>query len=375
MNPPPLDPPPSDAEKRTAALANICTYITQLEGGNVDAEMRLAGALDAMAALQELEDDDPPSPGDPLTMREALSGVDRDNWMVSMQEELESIKKHQVYCLVPHSAVPPDRKVLKGKFAYQRKFGADGGVSRYKSRYVFGGHRQVPGRDYDRTTAPTARLEAFRTILSFAATNDYNAQQFDVKTAFLNGVLPEDERQYMEQPKGFEEPGKEDWVWELWKGLYGMKQAGRIWNKTLNQAMLDMGFKRLPCEWCIYYRRTEAGIVVVAIHVDDFLSVASSRAANDKFKEELKSRFDISEDDVDLCLGIRIERDRSARTVSLSQHALIDQTVARFGQSDAYPVPTPMVEGATAILKHPDSKESLSQEEVEDLAKLPYRSL
>jgi hypothetical protein len=218
-------------------------------------------------------------------------------------------------------------------------------------------------------------MEAFRTILSFAATNDYDAQQFDVKTAFLNGVLDEDEVQYMEQPKGFEEPGKEDWIWELCKGLYGMKQAGRIWNKTVNQGMLEWDFKRLPCEWCIYYRRTGTGIVLVAIHVDDFLSVASSREANDVFKNQLKSRFTISESDVDLCLGIRIERDREARTVCLSQQTLIDQTILKFNQSDAYPAATPMVEGATAILKRPDSSEVLSEQDKADLSRLPYRSL
>jgi hypothetical protein len=80
-------------------------------------------------------------------------------------------------------------------------------------------------------------MEAFRALLSFAATKDYDTQQFDVKTAFLNGILSDNKRQYMEQPKGFEEPGKEDWVWELCRGLYGMKQAGQIWNKTLNEAM------------------------------------------------------------------------------------------------------------------------------------------
>jgi hypothetical protein len=362
-------------DKQAATIANICTYLSDLEAGDSDAEGHLANAFDALAAMQAEDGGDLPAPGDPLSMKEALDGEDADKWMASMKEELQSIKKYGVYRLVPRSSVPAGQKVLKGKFVYRWKLDVNGNISRYKSRYVFGGHRQIPGRDYDRTTAPTARMEAFRTILSFAATNDYDAQQFDVKTAFLNGVLGSDEVQYMEQPKGFEEPGKEDWVWELCKGLYGMKQAGRIWNKTLNQAMLDWGFKRLPCEWCIYYRKTDIGIVIVAVHVDNFLSVASSRAANEQFKDQLKSCFDISEGKVDLCLGIRIERDCESRTVSLSQQSLIDQTISKFGQSDAYSAPTSMVEGATAVLKRPDPSEQLSDQDKSDLAQLPYRSL
>jgi hypothetical protein len=364
-----------DTNKRAATIANISAYLSELEAGDPEAETHLANAFDILAAMENGADGDIPSPGDSLSMKEALAGDDADRWMDSMKEELQSIKDYGVYHLVPRLALLKGWKVLRGKFVYRRKLDANGNMSHYKSCYVFGGHRQVPGHDYDQTTTPTARMEAFCTILSFAATNDYDTQQFDVKTAFLNGILDEDEVQYMEQPKGFEEPGKEDWIWELCKGLYGMKQAGRIWNKTINQAMLDWGFKRLPCKWCIYYRKTETGIVLVAIHVDDFLSVASSHEANDEFKGQLKSRFSISEGEVDLCLGICIEHNREAHTVSLSQRTLINQTISKFNQADAYPATTPMADGAAAVLVHPDSSVPLSQEEKSELSLLPYRSL
>ena len=38
----------------------------------------------------------------------------------------------------------------------------------------------------------------------------------------------------MKQPKGFEAKGQEDCIWELQKGLYGLPQAGKIWNKAMN---------------------------------------------------------------------------------------------------------------------------------------------
>ncbi len=104
-------------------------------------------------------------------------------------------------------------------------------------------------------------MESWRVLLHIAAVLGWDAQQIDIKTAFLYGLLPVNETQYMEQPEGFEEPGKEDFVWKLQRGLYGMKQAGRIWNKTMNESMLSWGFTRLSCESCIYYRKNATGIV------------------------------------------------------------------------------------------------------------------
>jgi hypothetical protein len=41
-----------------------------------------------------------------------------------------------------------------------------------------------------------------------------------------------DEEIYVEKPKGFEFPGKEDCVYKLKKAFYGLKQAPRAWLNT-----------------------------------------------------------------------------------------------------------------------------------------------
>ena len=52
----------------------------------------------------------------------------------------------------------------------------------------------------------------------------------DVKLAYLHGVL--DEEIYMEQPEGFIVKGEESKVCRLVRSLYGLKQAGQVWNRT-----------------------------------------------------------------------------------------------------------------------------------------------
>ena len=70
-------------------------------------------------------------------------------------------------------------------------------------------------------TSPTARMESWRVLLHLAASLGWDAQQVDIKTAFPYRLPPDNEVQYMEQPVGFEEVGKEMWVWKLQQSLYG----------------------------------------------------------------------------------------------------------------------------------------------------------
>ena len=68
----------------------------------------------------------------------------------------------------------------------------------------------------------------------------------DISHAYLNGTL--EEEIYMIQPEGFEEGGL-DHVCKLVKSLYGLKQAGRVWNKTIHSALSSMGFNRIQSDY------------------------------------------------------------------------------------------------------------------------------
>lgn len=224
-----------------------------------------------------------------------------------------------------------------------------------------------------KTSAPTACLESFHILTHLGAALNWEIEQLDIKTAFLYGLLDSDEICYMEQPEGFVEPGFEYHVWELQKGLYGMKQGGLIWNHTLNDAMLSWGFIRLKSEHCIYYRRTSTGILLVTVHVDDFFTVGSTKAVISDFKAQLKTKWQVSElGDAHFCLGIAIAHDRPNRTISLSQTALINRVVSQFGLQDAIPVTVPMEPGLH-LSRHDHSPRTDTERKL--MSRTPYRSL
>ena len=157
-----------------------------------------------------------------------------------------------MFILVPRSEMPHGQCPLKGKLVCKRKRDDQGNVVRYKVRYMAKGYAQCHGVDYDKTTAPTVHLESFQALLHIAASLRWDIQHFDVKMAFLHGILLENETMYMEQPPGFEVPGKESWVMKPMKSIYSMKQASRVWNCTFDQMVKLWGFEQLPSEWCIY---------------------------------------------------------------------------------------------------------------------------
>ena len=261
---------------------------------------------------------------------------------------------------------------MRGRPIFKLKRDKHGNPSCFKVRYSCRGYSAVYGQDYTKTTSPTARMESFHVLAHIGAALDWEIEQLDIKTAFFNGVLEPEEICYMEQPEGFIELGYEDHVWELQRGLYGMKQGGHVWNKTLHNQLVAWSFTHLDCEYCVYYHRDTTGIVVLAIHVDDFFMLGDSKSALSQFKTQLQTHWQISDGGpAHFHIGITIERDRAARTIALSQTALIDCIVSQFSLADAHPIATPL-ESKCYLSK---ATSPLSDNDRAVMSKTPYREL
>ena len=179
---------------------------------------------------------------------------------------------------------------------------------------------------------------------------------------------------YMEQPPGFEVPGKKNWVMKLMKSIYSMKQVSRVWNRTFDQAVKGWGFERLLSEWCIYRQESPTGTIIFAVHVNNIISAASSSDENKRFKSLLKEKWEISDlGPIKFALGIAVSHDLGTGTVSISQTALIDCIVDQFNQRDTHTSDTPMVPGVQ--LRRPDKTAPTSPEITNWTERTPYRSL
>ena len=71
-----------------------------------------------------------------------LSNPERDQWMLAMKDEIESLRAHGTWVL---TSVPSRQRVLSGRWIFVKKMGATGLVERYKARFVVKGFLQRPG--------------------------------------------------------------------------------------------------------------------------------------------------------------------------------------------------------------------------------------
>jgi hypothetical protein len=207
---------------------------------------------------------------EPLTVAEALGS---EHWKNAMEKEYKSLVHNETWDLVPLSQ---DRTIVSGKWCYQAKIDAKGTVLRHKARYVARGFTQQPGIDFTETTSPVEALTSLRALLAIAAENDMEIKQLDVDSAFLYGDL--DEEIYLEQPEGFRVDGTngEKLVCRLRKAIYGLKQAGRIWWKLIDNELKKLGFFNCTEDVCVYTRCTEGQKFLLAIYVDDLVVASTS---------------------------------------------------------------------------------------------------
>ena len=160
--------------------------------------------------------------------------------------------------------------------------------------------------------------------------------QFDVSSAYLNADLEEDV--YVEQPPGFETPGKgSKLVCELLKGLYGLKQAGRCWNRTLDKFLTEFGLTRSMIDSCCYSKSDLSGNrLFICLWVDDIIYFSTSSDLAESFKKCFSEKFKIEyKGSMKWFLGVSV--DPSPVKITFSQKSYILHLLSCFGMSDCNP--------------------------------------
>src|ERR1700730_11297856 len=220
-------------------------------------------------------------------------------------------------------------KVLGGKWVFKLKRDQDRNIIKFKARYVVKGYMQRFGIDYTDTYANVADIDTIRLLLAMACFYNWECDTVDIVTAFLNRDL--EEEVYIDQIEGFEEDPTGKKVCMLLKSLYRLKQAPQAWQQSFYKHLRKLGFTQLQTDSAIFIRRTNGIPVIILIHVDDMAIMSPSRDLVDEFKRQLAEKFEIEDNGpISSFLGLKVTRNRTARTLKLSQTTYIESLVKEF---------------------------------------------
>ena len=176
---------------------------------------------DYIVYLQEL-DNDLGAENDLITVSHAMNCKESNLWFNVMKDGMNSMASNGFLDLVK---LPNGAKTIGCKWVYKIEKDSLGNIERYKARLVAKGFTQNEGIDYKETFSPVSTKDSLHIILALVVHFDFELQQMDVKTTFLNGDL--EEEVYMKQPEGFSSSQGEHLVCKLKKSIYGLKIAFR----------------------------------------------------------------------------------------------------------------------------------------------------
>lgn len=184
----------------------------------------------------------------PSTYAEAMQGDLCDLWRRAIADEISSINSYETWS-INYSNIHPD-DILTTKWVFTIKKDSHGKFVKCKARLVARGFQQEQGRDFNEIFSPVVKTESIRILLSFAAVEDYEIHQIDIKSAFLHGKVEEDIYIYAPEGAGF----TDGTVLKLNKSLYGIKQAPRVFYEMVKDHLLSNGFNHTSSDHCVFVK-------------------------------------------------------------------------------------------------------------------------
>jgi len=318
----------------------------------------------------------------PKSFDHAMRCCHHRQWREAIEREFQVMIDFNVFEIVDKEDLPPHSpRPISTTWVLRVKANADGTIDKYKARLCARGFLQRWGKDYWHTFAPVARLPTIRLQVAIANKLKMKLKHLDFKSAFLQGELQES--LYMELPEGWEDilaklmlkqgvtldAGK---VIKLNKGIYGLKQAGRIWYQAMSKLFLAIGFTQSTADTCLFQLRTRKSHIIITTWVDDCIVAYNNEKEWRKILNKITTKFKLGYgENFEWCLGMAVSRDLETNTLCLHQSLYVQDLLAKYNMTEAISIRTPADPG-TVLSK---DMAPTTEQEMEAMSKVPYRSL
>ncbi|GKA69342.1 retrovirus-related pol polyprotein from transposon TNT 1-94 [Tanacetum coccineum] len=196
---------------------------------------------------------------------------------------------------------------------FRNKLDENGIVFRNKARLVAQGYNQQEGIDYDEPYAPVARLESIRILLAYACALDFKLFQMDVKSAFLNGFINEED----------------------------LKQAPKAWYDRLKTFLIKHEYKIGMVDNTLFTKKKSSNLIIVQIYVDDIIFGLTCQDMRDEFAKIMYDEFEMSMmGELNIFIGLQIKQMEDGSFFIQSKY--IKEIHKKFGLEESKPMKTLM---------------------------------
>lgn len=303
------------------------------------------------------------SDSDHPTYSQAMAGPDHNAWRKAMEEEFESLLQHNVGTLVD---TPPGANILGGMWLFNRKHDEFNRITWYKARWVVFGDHQIKGFDFDDTYALVRKIDSLRMLLALAVTHKLTVIQFDVVTAFVNGVMQD--VVHCCQVQGFIHPTFKHRVWVLNKSFYGTGKAAQRWQQHFGKTTLRFNLHACDSDSAVNVLKDSQGVLIIHLHVDDTLVFCDSPKLLNEFECFISKSYDLKwTRRPTLYLGIKLDFSDDHSSIKISRPQYVEIISERFGMMNCSAAKSPLPCRTSLVTG--------TVEEVEAAKDIPYQQL
>jgi hypothetical protein len=219
-----------------------------------------------------------------ITVKKALNEYPVAAVKAIAEELLQLVRKDCFDPVTDRQLTPTRRRKLIRSFMFLKmKNKPDGTFDKLKARLVANGSQQdFTTEQRIANSSPTASLASILMIAAIAAKERREVVTVDVKSAYINARMPEDDvvdiliepsiaTELVKLAPDFSSTLRRDgsMVVNLKGALYGTQQAAKLWYLDISKYLISLGFVTNDKDSCVFNLKTDDTQLTAVLYVDD----------------------------------------------------------------------------------------------------------
>ena len=283
---------------------------------------------------------------------DTIKDMDVCTELEAKMKEISKLEEMNVFKEVYEDDLPIDCQLISGRWVMTNPE-----QNVHKARWVMRGFEEHV--DPDELFASTSSLASARLLLAVAVEKKLAVYTADVKGAFLNADVPQEQMLYGHAPPEWQPKDLTDGrpvAWKLLKSLYGLRTAPRRWQEHFSKLLCEMGFEQDLLDSCLFNHKIKG--IALNVHVDDLLIVGQKKVVEELLKElgtHVELKFGEVKDKPILHLGRTLRKTKSGFEFGISPK-YIENMVNEMGWNG--------MKGSTVLRwTRPDDKKKMKEAE------------